>query len=246
VDRLASLNLIEELDHLSSPELVVKLLARTVGQFGIDAILVNTDSRRGTHSLVLETGLPEELTALFRTRNFRQFSPIARIVRHSFTPVLWTKETWINDSDPRAREVMQVAAHCGIHEGCVIPVRGPHGLEADVSLAGFKVDIPRQCVPVVHLLAYYGFARLQKLLALPLRPRRELTPRDRDVLAWSAQGKSTAEIAEIMGIAARTVEEHVRHACRRLEALSRTQAVAIAVRDGLIDVDAIGGAAAAK
>ena len=63
-----------------------------------------------------------------------------------------------------------------------------------------------------------------------------LTPREREVLAWVAQGKSAGEIAEILHIAKRTVDEHVQTAVRKLGALNRTHAVAIALRDGIIEI----------
>jgi DNA-binding CsgD family transcriptional regulator len=63
-----------------------------------------------------------------------------------------------------------------------------------------------------------------------------LTPREREVLAWVAQGKSAGEIAEILQIARRTVNEHVQTTVRKLAALNRTHAVAIAVRDGIVKV----------
>jgi LuxR family quorum sensing-dependent transcriptional regulator len=63
-----------------------------------------------------------------------------------------------------------------------------------------------------------------------------LTPREREVLAWVAQGKSAREIGEILNITKRTVDEHVQTAVRKLEALNRTNAVAIAIRDGVIEI----------
>lgn len=63
-----------------------------------------------------------------------------------------------------------------------------------------------------------------------------LTPREREVLAWVAQGKSARQVAEILRIAKRTVDEHVQTAVRKLGALNRTHAVAIALRDGIIDI----------
>jgi DNA-binding CsgD family transcriptional regulator len=63
-----------------------------------------------------------------------------------------------------------------------------------------------------------------------------LTAREREVLAWISLGKSAWEIGEILGIAKRTVDEHAQTATRKLGAANRTQAVAIAVRDCLIDV----------
>jgi DNA-binding CsgD family transcriptional regulator len=63
-----------------------------------------------------------------------------------------------------------------------------------------------------------------------------LTVREREVLTWISLGKSAWEIGEILGIAKRTVDEHAQTAARKLGAINRTQAVAIAVRDGLIDI----------
>lgn len=64
-----------------------------------------------------------------------------------------------------------------------------------------------------------------------------LTPREREVLAWVARGKSAREIAETLHIAKRTVDEHAQKAAEKLGAANRAQAVAIALRDRLIDVE---------
>jgi LuxR family quorum sensing-dependent transcriptional regulator len=62
-----------------------------------------------------------------------------------------------------------------------------------------------------------------------------LTPREREVLGWVARGKSASEIGEILHITKRTVDEHVQTAVRKLGAMNRTHAVAIAIRDGIIE-----------
>jgi DNA-binding CsgD family transcriptional regulator len=64
-----------------------------------------------------------------------------------------------------------------------------------------------------------------------------LTPREREVLIWAAQGKSALEIGKILHITKRTVDEHVHSAARKLGATNRTQAVAIALRRRMIGVD---------
>lgn len=61
-----------------------------------------------------------------------------------------------------------------------------------------------------------------------------LTPREIEVLTWAARGKTAWEIGEILGIAKRTVDEHTQSASRKLGAANRTQAVAIALREGVI------------
>jgi DNA-binding CsgD family transcriptional regulator len=61
-----------------------------------------------------------------------------------------------------------------------------------------------------------------------------LTPREREVLWWAAQGKSAWEIGKILHISKRTVDEHTQKAIRKLGAVNRTQAVAVALRERVI------------
>jgi LuxR family transcriptional regulator, quorum-sensing system regulator BjaR1 len=73
----------------------------------------------------------------------------------------------------------------------------------------------------------------------PLLPRRptikgKLTARECEVLRWVANGKSAWEVGEILHITKRTVDEHVQTAVRKLGAVNRTNAVALALRDGII------------
>lgn len=68
------------------------------------------------------------------------------------------------------------------------------------------------------------------------RIKHSLTSREVEVLTWAAQGKSAWEIGEILDSAKRTVDEHVQTAVRKLGAVNRTHAVAIAVRDRIITI----------
>jgi PAS domain S-box-containing protein len=66
------------------------------------------------------------------------------------------------------------------------------------------------------------------------RARHGLTPRQLEVLHHLAQGHSTAQIAELLGIQPETVRNHVRGLLRSLGVHSRLQAVSEARRRGLI------------
>lgn len=67
-----------------------------------------------------------------------------------------------------------------------------------------------------------------------LGPTTALTERELDVLALIADGLSHEEIGVRLGIGAETVRTHMKKACNRLGATTRTQAVATALRLGLI------------
>jgi DNA-binding NarL/FixJ family response regulator len=62
-----------------------------------------------------------------------------------------------------------------------------------------------------------------------------LTPREREILQLLADGMSNADVAGQLFISQETVKSHVRHILTKLEADTRTQAVAIALRDAMID-----------
>ncbi|QGZ33620.1 response regulator transcription factor [Stappia indica] len=69
----------------------------------------------------------------------------------------------------------------------------------------------------------------------PRRPLPALTNRERDCVAWAAEGKTEWESAAILGIAPKTVESHLIAARRKLNAANKVHLVAKAFRLGLID-----------
>jgi DNA-binding NarL/FixJ family response regulator len=62
-----------------------------------------------------------------------------------------------------------------------------------------------------------------------------LTNREREILKLLADGMSNADVAQRLFISQETVKSHVRHILAKLEADTRTHAVAIALRDAIID-----------
>jgi DNA-binding NarL/FixJ family response regulator len=62
-----------------------------------------------------------------------------------------------------------------------------------------------------------------------------LTGREREILQLLADGMSNADVAERLFISQETVKSHVRHILAKLEADTRTHAVAIALREEIID-----------
>jgi DNA-binding NarL/FixJ family response regulator len=62
-----------------------------------------------------------------------------------------------------------------------------------------------------------------------------LTGREREILQLLADGMSNADVAGKLYISQETVKSHVRHILTKLEADTRTHAVAIALREAIID-----------
>ncbi|HEY0389908.1 MAG TPA: response regulator transcription factor [Gaiellales bacterium] len=61
-----------------------------------------------------------------------------------------------------------------------------------------------------------------------------LSNREREILSMLADGVANKEIAARLFLSPETVRTHVRNAMRKLEADTRTQAVALAIRERLI------------
>ena len=79
---------------------------------------------------------------------------------------------------------------------------------------------------------------IQNRLRRSRGPRRKsdyhLTEREREVLTWVGRGKTSSEIATILGLSERTVNFHCDQAMKRLDVSNRAQAVAKAVSERLL------------
>jgi two-component system, NarL family, nitrate/nitrite response regulator NarL len=81
-------------------------------------------------------------------------------------------------------------------------------------------------------------ARVRRLLSAALAAGRtvhKLTQREHDVLSLLVEGLSQPEMAETLFISPKTVGKHIEHILAKLGVHSRAQAVAVAVRDELIE-----------
>jgi two-component system, NarL family, response regulator YdfI len=67
-------------------------------------------------------------------------------------------------------------------------------------------------------------------------PPEELTPRETEVLRLLADGLPNREIAERLHISEHTIKFHIRSILGKLGASSRTEAVTLGFRSGLIEL----------
>jgi DNA-binding NarL/FixJ family response regulator len=94
------------------------------------------------------------------------------------------------------------------------------------------------CKPIdLEMLGVVVENRLRRTIGLkPSRIPADLTPREKEVLTWVGRGKTSAEIATILGLSERTVNFHCNQAMIRLDVINRTQAAVKALSQGLISV----------
>lgn len=69
-----------------------------------------------------------------------------------------------------------------------------------------------------------------------LRLRAAITPREREILVFIAQGRANKEIAAALEVSEDTVKRHVSHILDKLEVNDRAQATAEAIRRGIVKI----------
>jgi len=97
---------------------------------------------------------------------------------------------------------------------------------------------PKDLVAVIRQV-HAGKKRIPSEVAARLADHlgeEDLTPREIDVLRRVAEGNRNRDIAEKLFISEETVKVHIKHIMEKLGASDRTQAVAIALRRGIIQL----------
>lgn len=62
-----------------------------------------------------------------------------------------------------------------------------------------------------------------------------LSARERECLSWVSRGKSSSDIGAILSLSPRTVDSYLEKVCAKLGVRTRIEAVANAVRAGVIE-----------
>ncbi|HZP77368.1 MAG TPA: response regulator transcription factor [Pseudolabrys sp.] len=78
-------------------------------------------------------------------------------------------------------------------------------------------------------------ARLARVARSAVAPKQPLNDREIETLSWAARGKTSSEIAEVLGLSKRTVDFHLDNAREKLGVPTRIQAAVKAATGGLIE-----------
>src|SRR5271165_6961551 len=111
-------------------------------------------------------------------------------------------------------------------------------LEAGARAYMLKSMPPGELVDVIRQV-HAGKKRVPPEVAAHLAEHysdESLTPRELEVLSHVAGGNRNRDIAERLFISEETVKVHIKHIMEKLGASDRTQAIAIAVRRGIIQL----------
>jgi LuxR family transcriptional regulator, quorum-sensing system regulator BjaR1 len=228
---------IEDLDCANGITAVIAAMDRTLASYGFEFFCFHDfpDPERFADFIFCKR-FSDEWLKLYIKEGYARIDPALRMCRRTTKPFIWADAPYDPEREPRTLEFVRRVADFGLARGLMVPIPRNAGRPGVVWFGGSNPELDVHTLPVLHCLALYAFEKLRQISRPAYEEKPLLTPREREVLAWAAEGKTAWQIGEILAISKRTVDEHVRAAVVKLGATNRTHAVVLAIRDHLVEL----------
>lgn len=224
-----ALELLNQIHSTTSHESLAGVMRRVTERFGFLAFAIThyrVKDAEDRAELLLD-GLPEGFGQRFVTRNYGKSNPISDRARQSSAPFFWHD---VGYDRAEGHVVMADAASAGLVDGFCIPVHLPEGGRGLVSFLGGPVTLSDEEQLALQAIGLAAHAQVLHLTPGHTSAAPKLTAREREVLRWTAAGKTADATASILSISVRTVEYHLLNAARKLNTANRTHTVVEALR----------------
>ena len=187
------------------------------GEAGIGREAVEKALQLQPEVVILDVGMPS-LNGLEATRQILKANPQIKILILT-----------LHDSDQVVQEVLNAGAR-----GFLLKSDAARDLVAAVeALRRGKIYF----TPKVASMVLEGYLRRDKSVNPPeTSTRSRLTPREREIVQLLAEGKSSKEVAVVLGLSVKTAETHRSNIMRKLELHSVSDLVLYAVRNNIVHI----------
>lgn len=230
---------ISKIDAACSSETALQIFLGALECYGLQSLLISglpvpQDSE--WHRAILYDGWSQEWFARYDSEGHFLHDPCAARSRMTAEPFLW-HDLPVQGMTARGRLVMDEAAEFGMKDGLCVPIHVPLAGPAVVTAASDRIEVPPDAMPLIETLCVHFFRKVSGLEAkLDDEDHVPLTARERELLQWSAQGKTTHDISCILGVTTNTVESHQRNIREKLDAINVAHAVVKALRRNEIQI----------
>ena len=183
---------------------------------------------------VMQFGYPLSLAQSYSERKLYLVDPLLRCGYTATRPYVAASERPDDDLDPQDRRLIDAMHGDGETEDVVFQVFGP-GLANGVFALGLEkiAELRPTTIEQIRRIGQAAHVRICELSPPALTVER-LSPREREILAWIASGKSNVAIAGILKLSPHTIDTMVRRIFEKLEVGDRTLAAIHALAAGLI------------
>lgn len=183
---------------------------------------------------------PHEWQQHYVDRRYPQDDLVFRTAATRVTPFRW--DTLIANSEitKRQRRVFDEARDFNIRNGVTVPLHGPGNGFATLTFSGNLTKVQLDEVWKEHETEFTAVGMYTHEAVLRNAERQgaanvtKLTNREQECLVWTAQGKTSWEISQILSISATTVQFHLKNAMKKLGVYSKLHAVVKSIIHGLI------------
>ncbi len=234
------------LDHplrLSPNDTVVSLLdqfADEVKSLGVVAGLYTLvppfHSQVGKRAVVSHFGFPSEIAAAYLDPKIQSNDPFPDMVVQCGRTMTWREAIaeFAPPADQLERyEQLKAAGH---PDGIALPLYGPNG-RASYAALSLGRNIVADDANLVREFINIGQFYHRKICVAIMRDharRVSFSKRQTEVIYWIARGKSTPDIATIMGVSPATIDTFIRRIYAKLDVNDRVTAVIEAMARGLL------------
>jgi LuxR family quorum-sensing system transcriptional regulator SolR len=171
----------------------------------------------------------------YSKQNYLTVDPTVKHGLKSTLPLVWS-----SDAGASEKEFWEEAHAHGLRFGWAQAARDASGAIGMLTLArGVEQVAERELYKSkanMSWLAQYAHAGMAKLLVPQYVPESEviMTAREKEVLRWTAEGKTAYEIGQILSVSERTVNFHINNVVAKLGASNKTQAAVKAAILGML------------
>ncbi|WP_275789250.1 LuxR family transcriptional regulator [Pararhizobium gei] len=217
----------------------IRYMKRTTRIFGFELFLICTIPAFGAEKLAASSilsNMPADLMSRYDAASILKYSTGIRKLRDTTTPFQMTVDEWEKEParSPQTDDYIALLRQHGIFQANYFPVHDADGSRATVIWMGGRSEIPMSAMMELQMIAIHIYNRLTEIGSVWKQPGVALSEREIQCLSWTAAGKTSSEIAGILGLSEHTVNHYLNHVSKKLDAVNRTQAVVKAMKMGYI------------
>ena len=230
-------DLLSELSGLQTPKEVFECIKRAALRLGFEYCTYGLRAPLPLTNLktTILSNYPREWQTRYEAEGFVNVDPTVLHCRQHTSPIIWSDEVFSNTP-----ELWEEAKKHGLRFGWAKSSLDTRGIGGMLTLARCNDPITEKELELkswkMQWLAHITHLSLSGMLS-PLRQQldlSELTGREIEILKWTADGKTSSEISQILLISENTVNFHIKNAIAKLQSPNKTAAAVRAAMLGLL------------